>query len=317
MSAEGLVYSSGDFIPASQAGIRLNDPGIGYGHMVFEVTRTYHHKAFRLAQHLERLYASMKSSEIDCGMTLEEMAEATLLTIKRNIDRFDPDDDVYIVHNVSNGPVGAAQPTVTINVESLADALVERSPFFETGVHAVITTQRSIPARLQDPKVKSRSRIHYALATIEAKRISPQAWALLTDDDGYVTEGSFNNFLMVSDGELISPEPRNILLGVTRGDIVELAAKLAIPYREKNIGVYEVINADEAFYCGTTHVIMPVCRVNGHPIGSSVPGPVTRKLSQAFKELVGLDYEAQAMRYAAQADAETLDPPMDTRPPTG
>ena len=301
MSNEGLVYFSGDFVPESQAGIPLNDPGVGYGHMVFEVTRTYKHVPFRLDRHLERLYASMKSAEIDPGMTLREMDEATLVTLEKNIHRFEPDDDVFIGHTVSNGPA-SGRPTIFISVNSLAGVLVERSPFYEAGVEAVVTTQRSIPARLQDPKVKSRSRIHYALATIEAKRVNPEAWALLTDDDGFITEGSFNNFLIVSYGELISPEPRNILLGVTRGDIIELAAQEGIPYRESNIGVYEVLNADEAFYCGTTHVIMPVCKVNGHAIGLSAPGPVTREFIQAFKRLVGMDYEAQGMWYARRHD---------------
>ncbi|MDP6183950.1 MAG: aminotransferase class IV, partial [Gammaproteobacteria bacterium] len=152
-----------------------------------------------------------------------------------------------------------------------------------------------------DPKSKNRSRIHYALADLEAKRVHPEAWALLMDDDGFIAEGVGANFFIVRDGELISPEPRNILLGVTRATVIELAAASGIAFRETNIGQYEAIMADEAFFCTTPYVIVPVREIEGRRIGERVPGSVTARLTGAFKELVGLDFVVQAERFQAAA----------------
>ena len=310
MNGERLVYLSGEFVPESQAAISIFDWGIMYGHLVFEVTRTFAHKPFRLRPHLERLYASMKYVEIDPGMTIEEMEVATNETIERNKVHLEPQDDFIVTHNVSNGPqpqyasaFSSVRPTVVINVWSVGTAIPpERYGFYDHGVDAVITSQRSVPARLMDPKVKSRSRLYYRMAEIEAQRRTPGGWAVLTDEDGFITEGTGSNFMIVSDGELISPEPRNILLGVTRAAVIDLALELDIPFRETNIGTYEAVNANEAFFCSTPFVIMAVARVNGHSLADGAPGPVTAKLMEAFKDHVGVDFVEQGLRYAAAAD---------------
>ncbi len=266
MNDERLVYLSGEFVPESRAAISIFDWGIMYGHLVFEVTRSFAHEPFRLRAHLERLYASMKYVDIDPGMTIDEMEAATNETVERNRGHFNSQDDFIISHNVSNGPqpqyasaFSSVGPAVVINVWPVELAIPpERYGFYDVGVDAVITSQRSVPARLMDPKVKSRSRLYYRMAEIEAQRRVPGGWAVLTDDDGFITEGTGSNFMIVRDGELISPEPRNMLLGVTRAVVIDLALELDIPFRETNFSAYEVLNADEAFFCSTPFVIMPV-----------------------------------------------------------
>ena len=289
MTSERVLYLNGEFIPESRAGLPITDAGVLYGHAVFEYTRTFNHCPFRLEAHVERLYASMRFTEIDCGLSLAEMERVTLETVDRNRHRYDAEDDIGISHNVSNGPMegfgpmppGGPRPTVL--------------------VHTWPLSQRAVPARLIDPKTKNRSRIHYALAYMQARRIDPDAWALLLDDDGFITEGIGSNFFIVRDGELISPEPRNILPGITRATIIELAETLGIPFREMNLGLYEAIAADEALLCTTPYVIVPVREIEGRRLGESVPGPLTVRLMEAFKELVGLDFVAQAKRFAEAA----------------
>ena len=299
---ERQVFLSGEFVPESQAGFSLVDAGVVMGHMVFEFTRTFNHKPFRLMDHLERLYASMRFAEIDSGMTIDEMRDATLETLALNDSLYAPEEDIAISHNVSNGPMdrfgppfgGRNGPTVSIHTWPVSKRYPDMARLYREGVKAVIPSQRSLPARLIDPKVKNRSRMFYAIAEAQARRVDPDAWALLTDEDGFITEGSGANFMIVHKGELISPEPRNILLGVTREVIVELATELGIPFRETNIGTYEAINADEAFFCSTPVVIAPVTSIEGHRIGREIPGPVTARLMEAFKDLAGLDFVAQA-----------------------
>ena len=96
---------------------------------------------------------------------------------------------------------------------------------------------------------------------------------LLLDLDGNVTETSGSNFLMVENGTIVSATLRNILPGISRAVVIELAEKLGIPFVERDYQVYDVINADEAFQTTTPYCMMPITRINGLPIGDGKPGP--------------------------------------------
>ena len=106
---------------------------------------------------------------------------------------------------------------------------------FDTGINAVITSQRAIPANLLDPKIKNRSRVHYLMANIEVAEVSGKNnWALMLDPDGFVAEGTGDNFFIVKDGCVISPEGRNILRGISRDYVMnELCEQLNIPATKK------------------------------------------------------------------------------------
>ena len=203
MEQERVLYLNGEFIPESRAGLPITDAGVLYGHAVFEYTRTFNHAPFRLGEHLERLYASMRYAEIDCGLTLPEMERVTLETVERNRYLYEAGDDIGISHNVSNGPMagfgpeppGGFRPTVLVYTWPLSRRSPEIAGVYKSGVDAVVTSQRTVPARLIDPKSKNRSRIHYALADLEARRVHPKAWALLMDGRWIYSRGSRRQFL--------------------------------------------------------------------------------------------------------------------------
>ena len=117
------VYFNGAFVPESEARVSIFDSALMYGDMAFEMTRTFNHKPFRLREHLERLYGSLRLLEIDCGLTIDEMERATLATLKRNIPTESADVDWQIMHDVSRGPLplygtsfaDGICPTVSIN----------------------------------------------------------------------------------------------------------------------------------------------------------------------------------------------------------
>ncbi|HJO08158.1 MAG TPA: aminotransferase class IV, partial [Chloroflexota bacterium] len=216
MASGLLVYQNGRYVPDAEAAVSVFDPGVMFGYMVFDVTRTFAGEPFRLRGkwgHLERLYASMKRVGIDCGMDINQMEAATRATIERNRGHFADGDDYMIRQYVSNGPPPGvpglpAEPTVVIYLQPLREMLAPRAPFYAAGVAARITNQRSVPARLIDPKVKNTSRIYYRLAQAQAELVDRDAWALMTDEDGFITEGPAWSFMIVQDGVLISPEPR-------------------------------------------------------------------------------------------------------------
>ncbi len=303
------VYLNGEFVPESEARISIFDSALMFGDMLFEMTRTYNGEPFRLRDHLDRLYAGIRILEIDCGMTQAEMEAATLRTLEVNRGCFPAGVDIQIMHNVSRGPLPVyrpafaadLRPTVTINCWPLTTHLAPLAGLYETGVHAVIPPQRSVPARLIDPKIKNRSRVFYQVATLQAQKVDRTAWALLTDDDGFLTEGAGSNLFLVRDGELLTPEPRNILRGVSRKVTLELAASLGIRCRELNLEAYDVVTADEAFFTSTPYAMLPMTRFHGQPVGTGQPGPVYRRLLAAWCDLAGVDMVAQAQEYARMA----------------
>jgi branched-chain amino acid aminotransferase len=135
--------------------------------------------------------------------------------------------------------------------------------------------------------------MHWFLADREARRVDPQAMALLLDRDGHVTETSTANFLIVKRGDIISPSARRILPGISRDMVVELAGRLGIGFAERDIQVIDSQCADEAFLTGTSFCLMPVTRLNGVPIGDGNPGPVSQRLLAAWSAEVGVDIHEQ------------------------
>ena len=309
MAEHRKVYLNGEFVSEQDARISIFDSAVMFGDMVIEMTRVYNHEPFRLRHHLERLYASLKVTEIDPEMSIDEMEEATLKTIEVNKECFPKGLDFQIMHNVSRGPLpnyvrlfpNGIKPTVTINCWPLIWHLGPHAHEYETGIHLVITPQQSVPARFLDPKVKNRSRLYYQIANLQAEKFEKNASALLTDENGFITEGTGNNFFLIKDGELFTPEGRNILRGVTRGAVIELADELGIPCHETNLEPYDLANADEAFITSTTIAIMPATKFNGMEIGDGKVGPMVKSLTDAFSEMVGVDIVAQAKEYMEEA----------------
>jgi len=307
-----VVYFNGDFIPEIEARISIFDSALMVGDMVFEMTRTFHQKPFRLRSHLERLYASLDYARIDCGLTIDEMEAATHETIERNLPSVE-DFDIQIMHDVTRGALDlyetlvreGTRPIVSINVLPLVRHVGRSADAYESGSHFVITPQLSVPARYIDPKAKNRSRIYYKIAELQAGQIEAGAQALLRDERGFITEGTGNNFFMVRDGEILTPKPHDILRGVSRGFCMELARKLGIPVVEADIDPYDVREADEAWYTSTTVCMVPITRFDMRPVGDGAPGPVYQKLLTAWSEEVGVDIPGQAREYAKIVDTWT------------
>src|SRR5439155_9132726 len=131
------------------------------------------------------------------------------------------------------------------------------------------------------------------LAEKEAQLVDPDAAALLLDLDGNLTETNAANFLIVERGTLVSPSTVNTLPGISRATVIELAKKMGIPFVERDIQVFNALNAEEAFLSSTPYCLMPVTRINGISIGDGTPGPIYRQLIEAWSGEVGLDIHKQ------------------------
>ena len=298
-----LVYFNGDLVPEAEARISIYDSALMFGDMVFEMTRSFNGAQFKLREHIERLYAGLKILRIPIGETPDELEEACHRTIAANEPHFAPDDEHRLMVDVSRGLLEIYKgiegvhdgPNVIIADFPLRWTVAGMGRLFTTGINAVITSQRAIPASLLDPKVKNRSRLFYLMANIEAAQVSgDDNWALLLDPDGFIAEGTGDNFFIIRDGTVVSPEGRNILRGISRSYVMtELAPQLGIPVVETNIEPYDVYTADEAFMTGTPFCMLPVTSLNGSPIGAGAVGPAFSRLLQRWSENVGVDIAGQ------------------------
>lgn len=296
------AYYNGQLVPLGEARVSIFDNALIYGDMVFEMTRSFAKQPFRLDQHLDRLFASLRLLEIDCGLSRDELERVTLATVEANLACLEEDVDYYIMHDISRGPVSyfgqafpeGLQPTVIVAIWPMIAHIARVAAEYETGVHAVVTSQRAIPSRYLDPKAKTRSRLHYQMANLQAARYGPDAWAVLLDEQGCIAEGTSCNFFIVKGGTLYTPEPHNILRGVSRGYVAELAEALGIPCVTGPFEPYDVLQAEEAFFTATSFCILPATRFEGQPIGDGKPGPITRALLAEWSRRVGVDIVAQA-----------------------
>lgn len=305
------VYYNGKFVDEANACISVYDSALMFGDMIFEMTRSFNKNQFKLREHLDRLYASAKYLRIDLEevMTKDQMECAIQETIKVNESEFGEDDEHRIMIDVSRGLLSIYEGVVGthkgINI-IIADFPLRwtvrgMGKLFKEGINAVIPSQRAIPASLIDPKVKNRSRIHYLMANMQVSNYEgDRNWALLLDTDNYVAEGTGDNFFIVKNGVLLTPEPRNILRGISRDYIFQIAQELEIEYRECNLDVYDVVNADEAFMSGTPFCILPVTSLDNQKIGSGTPGPVFHKLIEKWSENVNVDIVRQIERWNEQ-----------------
>jgi branched-chain amino acid aminotransferase len=294
------VYISGRTMPETDAKISIFDSAIMLADTVTESTRTFRHKPFKLEQHIERLYQSLKLTRIDPRMTPEQMLRTTLDVFEANLDNYPEHEDCWIVHNISRGlSVAGADPTVQIGAATVMifTQFMDLKPwarFYTEGCHGVTPVSRMVPSQSLDPRIKNRSRLAYTLAEMEAQQVDPAAQSVILDLDGHVAENKGGNIFCISKGVLKTPSTVNCLAGVSRATALELAQKLGIPTQETVLQPYDLATADEMFFTSTPYCIMPSTKFNNLPVGDGKVGPITRRLLEAWSELVGMDIVGQA-----------------------
>jgi branched-chain amino acid aminotransferase len=305
---ERMAYVSGEWVPERAAKVSVFDRGFTLGDGVYEVVRTYRHRPFRVADHMDRLYRSLRVARIDPGMGADKMQRLVAEAAEINAPLFQADDDFGIGLIVSRGigghPLGCGPATVVIAVRMLNWSQYAR--WYRQGVHLVATSIRRQPPQCLDGKLKTISRIHQELAEIEAAQVDLEATCLLLDLDGNVAENRVANLCIVRSGVLETPTTKNVLRGMTLQTVLELAQSLEIPTAEREIQLYDVYNADEAFLTCTSFCLIPVSKLNGLRIcQDQLPGPITRRILQAFGEKVGVDIMGQALRLGGKPANKT------------
>ena len=296
---EYQIWLNGEYVPRDEARIPMTDRGFRLGDVVFDTSRTFDGAVFKLRDHLDRLYRSLKYVRIEPDMSIDEMERLTLEVVERNEPlRRELNDDYMITQIVTGGDGrrGDSEPSVSIWIDPLGAPRWAHA--YDGGAHAVIPKTRAYPSESLDPKVKHYSRLNFVLAEMEANDIDPDALPVLLDMDGKVSEGTGANFFVVTGGTLRTPRDNSTLQGVSRMTVMEIADTLGIPAVEDDLQPYDLYTADEAFFCSTPYCILPVGRIDNRRIGHDAPGPVTNQLLAAWSERAGLDIVDQLRRLA-------------------
>jgi len=301
------AYFCGEWMPTSQVRIDPMDRGFLVGDAVFDVARTFNGKSFRMREHVDRLYRSLKYVRIDPGMPLEEMVRISEEIIARNEHLRADVGDFAVWQFVTRGrgrwAHSAGPPAVGVFIRSLG--LDRFAHLYQEGAHGVIVRSRSFSPDALDPKVKNFSRMNFNLAELEAADVDKAGWPILLDSRGNVTEGVGYNVFMVTDGVIRTAADRSVLQGVSRAMAFELAKGLGIPIVEEELQPYDLYTAAEAFFTSTIPCVLPVTRVDRRPIGKGVPGPVVHRLLAAWSEAVGVDIVERALKFGPREQPET------------
>ncbi|MFH1894577.1 MAG: aminotransferase class IV [Patescibacteria group bacterium] len=315
---EKVVWWNGKLIPESEAKVSIYDSALMFGDVVFDMTRSFNKKQFKLREHLERLYDGLKFLEIPIDITMDEMEKHCHEVIEANDPIFRQDDEHRLMIDVTRGLLsiyegiaGARKgPNIIIADFPFRWTVKGMGKLYDVGVDAVIPAQRTIPASLLEQKVKNRNRLHLLMANIQVSKYKGEnAWALLLDPDGFIAEGTGGNFFIVKNGKLVTPEPRNILRGIRRRYVIEeLCPQLGLECEEKNLELYDVVTADEAFYTATAFSIMPATKINGLKIGDGKVGKITKTLLDTWSKNVGVDIVQQIKKFNAESEEGSVGP---------
>lgn len=297
--SERTVYFNGNYIPESQAKVPFRDRSFKYGDGVFDMTRTFGHKIFKIKEHVDRLYQSLNYMSIHINLSKKEMIDISNKVLEINLPLIDNKEDYWVGQRISRGTdkVGGEQWDIdggpTIIVECAPLPLKPRASLYETGIKVWTPSVRRTPFQSMSPRAKTHNYINLILGDNEVKNIDEEAWAVLLDINGNLTEGMGSNIFTVSNNILYTPKTQSVLGGISRETVVNLARKIGIKVIEKDIEIFEAINSDEMFLTSTSLCVCPVSFFNGKKIGENIFGPITKSLIKAYSDFVEFDFVSQ------------------------
>ncbi len=299
-----IAYFNGRFLPEPEVLVPFRDRGFKYGDAVFDTTRTFGHRVFKLREHIDRLYRSLRYLRIDPGLTPATMADITEEVLRRNLPLLEPDDDYWVTQRVSRGLDASDQKIFghegsTVIVECVPLPLRDRAALYRDGIRVLTPSIRRAPPDALSPRVKTHNYLNMIAANLEVKARDPEAWAVLLDSAGNLAEGMGSNIFLARGGTVYTPREQHVLAGISRETVIDLARGLGLPVAEQDLDLYDAYNADEAFLTSTSLCICPVRSVNDVRVGSAIPGPITRQLSDGYCRFVDFDFVGQYLKRLA------------------
>jgi branched-chain amino acid aminotransferase len=286
-----FAFFKGRLVPIEEATVSVMTHGLNYGTGCFEGIRAYWNAddaqlyVFRMAEHYQRLRRSCSVLRIDLPYSVEQLSAITLDLLRKEAYA----EDCYIrpLAYKSDAVIGVRLHDLDSEL-SIFSAPFGRYLEKEEGAHVCISSWR----RVDDNAVPARAKItgayiNSALAKTDAI-LAGYDEALVLTQDGHVSEGSAENFFMLRNGRLVTPPVNcDILEGITRDTVMELAEKeMGLATVERAIDRSEIFGCDEAFFAGTGVQIAAITHIEHRPVGTGSLGPVTARLRELYFDIV-------------------------------
>jgi branched-subunit amino acid aminotransferase/4-amino-4-deoxychorismate lyase len=311
MSPTPYALLNGRMIPAAELTIPAYDAGFVLGATVSEQLRTFDGALYKLDEHLARLQRGLEITAIELGCPIEQLATWAKELAAANHRLLDPADDLGLSIFVTPGPYATfapphvpRQPTIGMSTYPLPFRLWADK--YSAGERLAVSDVRQINVASWPRDLKCRSRMHYYLAEQDVRRRSPGARPLLLDEFGHVNETPTANvvgYIGSSDaGYLVAPFERGVLPGISQAELLATAIRLEIADGGgRNFTPVELIREmSELWITSTPFCMLPVVTLDDDLIGNGRPGPVYKKLLDAWSSEVGVDIAAQALRFAGR-----------------
>ena len=282
---DGVIWLDGELVPWREAKTHVLTHTLHYGMGVFEGERAYMTDKgpaiFRLNEHTDRLFGSAHILAMSMPYDRDVINEATKAVVRQN-----KLDSGYIRPMCFYGSEGMGLRADNLQTHVMIAAWSWGSYMGEENMRRGIKVRTSSYTRhhvnITMCKAKANGNYMNSMLALNEAIASGCDEALLLDNEGYVAEGSGENFFMIKKGILYTPELTSALDGITRDTIIILAKELGIEIREKRITRDEVYIADEAFFTGTAAEVTPIRELDGRSIGSGSRGPITEKLQTLY-----------------------------------
>jgi len=286
---DGLIWFDGEMVDWREAKVHVLTHTLHYGMGVFEGVRAYHADQgtaiFRLEEHTDRLFRSAKIMNMEMPFTKDELNAAQIAAVKENNL-----DSAYLRPMVFYGSEGMGLRADNLKTHVIVAAwewgAYLGKEALEQGIriHTSSFTRHHVNIAMCKAKANG-NYISSMLALSDAIKDGYDE-ALFLDVDGFVAEGSGENFFMVYKGVIYTPELTSALDGITRATVIRLAKEEGYEVREKRITRDEVYVADEAFFTGTAAEVTPIRELDGRTIGCGSRGPITEKLQNKYFDVV-------------------------------
>ncbi|BBN59078.1 branched-chain amino acid transaminase [Hydrogenovibrio marinus] len=286
---DGLIWFDGEMVDWREAKTHVLTHTLHYGMGVFEGVRAYEAEQgtsiFRLEAHTDRLFNSAKIMNMPMPFSKEEINEAQRAAVRENNLK-----SAYIRPMVFYGSEGMGLRADNLKTHIIVAAWEWGAYMGEENLQRGIKIATSSFTRhhvnVTMTKAKSNGAYMNSMLALQEAISHGCDEALLLDTEGYVSEGSGENFFMVKDGVLYTPELTAALDGITRKTIIQMAKEEGFEVREKRITRDEVYIADEAFFTGTAAEVTPIRELDNRQIGSGSRGPVTELLQTKYFDVV-------------------------------
>ena len=281
---ESIIYIDGNYLPEKDAKISVFDHVVLYGDGVYDTCCAWNGKVFKLNEHIDRLFESAYAIKIQIPINKSELKEAVLQTVRQNKHQ-----NAYLKIIVTRG-VGElpllspydCKPTLIIFSKPYMRLVGEGG--HEKGIRVKIASLRRIPDQCLYSKAKMINYQNHVLMRLEANEAGYDDAIELTTD-GFVAEAPGYNIFVVKNGKLITPQD-NILMGITRQTVIELANEENLPVLTERITPFDLFTADEVFFSSTAGGIFPVLEVDGRLVGSGKPGLITEQMRKGYNDLL-------------------------------